>query len=58
VGAEEMTIEWKIDVGSMLTLLTVVIGLVSVFLQLGKIQLKIDLLWNWFQQEKLGVDKG
>lgn len=53
-----MTIEWKIDVGSMLTLLTVVIGLVSVFLQLGKIQLKIDLLWNWFQQEKLGVDKG
>jgi hypothetical protein len=42
-----MDFKWSLDVGSLINASTLIV----VAWKLGAIQLKLNLLWNWFQRE-------
>lgn len=46
-----MTIDLSISIGNIVTILTFTVGFVSLFMRLGSMQLKLDLMWTVFARE-------
>lgn len=44
-----MKFNWEISIGSILTTVTMVVAVVAFFMRLARIEMKVNIMFTWFQ---------